>query len=40
MISRIESLYIVTREDGRWGIQMRSSFDGVISAPGDRTNSR
>jgi len=40
VIARIESLYIVTREDGRWGIKMRSSFDGVISAPGDRTNSR
>ena len=40
VISKIESLYIVTREDGRWGIKMRSSFDGVISAPGDRTNSR
>lgn len=30
-----DSLYILTKEGGRWGIKMRSSFDQVISAPGD-----
>lgn len=35
-----ESLYIVTKEEGRWGIKMRSSFDRVIAAPGDRTMSK
>jgi hypothetical protein len=40
VIARIESLYIVTKENGRWGIKMRSSFDRVIAAPGDRTNSK
>jgi len=40
VIARLESLYIVTKEDSRWGIKMRSSFDRVIAGPGDRTNSR
>jgi len=26
VIGSFESLYIVTREDGRWGVKMRSSF--------------
>jgi len=40
VIASIESLYIVTKEAGRWGIKMRSSFDTVIAAPGDKSNSR
>ena len=36
----LDSLYIVTKEYGRWGIKMRSSFDTVIAAPGDQTDSR
>jgi hypothetical protein len=40
VIASIESLYIVTKEGGRWGIKMRSSFDRAIAAPGDRRNSR
>jgi hypothetical protein len=32
VIASIESLYIVTKEAGRWGIKMRSSFDSVIAA--------
>ena len=36
---RLDSLYIVTKEYGRWGIKMRSSFDMVIAAPGDKTKS-
>jgi len=26
VISSVESLYILTKEDGRWGVKMRSSF--------------
>jgi len=26
VISSFESLYILTKEDGRWGVKMRSSF--------------
>ena len=26
VLSTFESLYILTREDGRWGVKMRSSF--------------
>ena len=40
VIARLDSLYIVTKENGRWGIKMRSSFDVVIAAPGDKTNTR
>ncbi len=40
VITSLESLYIVTKENGRWGIKMRSSFDVVIAAPGDKTNTR
>jgi hypothetical protein len=40
VIASIEALYIVTKEDGRWGIKMRSSFDHIIAAPGDRRNSQ
>ena len=40
VITSIESLYIVVKESGRWGIKMRSSFDRVIAAPGDRRNTR
>jgi hypothetical protein len=36
VIASIESLYILTKEAGRWGIKLRSSFDRVIAAPGDR----
>jgi NTF2-like protein (DUF6841) len=32
-IASIEALYTVTKEAGRWGIKMRSSFDRVIAAP-------
>ena len=28
VIATYESLYIVTLEDGRWGVKMRSSFAG------------
>ena len=38
VIVRVESLYIVTKEDGQWGIKMRSSFDRVIATPGHRKN--
>ena len=31
VIVRFDALYILTKEDGRWGIKMRSSF-----APGDK----
>ena len=34
VIVQQQSLYIVTKENGRWGIKMRSSFDTVIAAPG------
>ena len=30
VIGSFESLYIVTKEDGRWGIKMRSSFEMLI----------
>jgi hypothetical protein len=40
VMARLDSLYIVTKENGRWGIKMRSSFDTVIAAPGDHRNSR
>ena len=30
VIGSFESLYIVTKEDGRWGIKMRSSFETII----------
>jgi hypothetical protein len=40
VITSLDSLYIVTKENGRWGIKMRSSFDTVIAAPGDKGNSR
>ena len=29
-LGRFESLYIVTKEEGRWGIKMRSSFETLI----------
>jgi hypothetical protein len=35
VMARFDSLYIVTKEKGRWGIKMRSSFDAVIATPGD-----
>ena len=38
VLARVDSLYIVTKEGGRWGIKMRSSFDQVIAAPGDSTS--
>jgi hypothetical protein len=40
VLARLDSLYIVTKENGRWGIKMRSSFDTVIAAPGDATKIR
>jgi hypothetical protein len=40
VLARLDSLYIVTKENGRWGIKMRSSFDTVIAAPDDQRNSR
>ena len=30
VIGSFESLYIVTKEGGRWGIKMRSSFETII----------
>jgi hypothetical protein len=30
VLGRFNSLYIVTKEDGRWGIKMRSSFETLI----------
>ena len=30
VIARFESLYILTKENGRWGIKMRSSLDTVL----------
>ena len=30
VIARFESLYILTKENGRWGIKMRSSLDSVL----------
>lgn len=35
VLAKVDSLYIVTKEGGRWGIKMRSSFDQVIAALGD-----
>jgi len=29
-LGRFNSLYIVTKKDGRWGIKMRSSFETLI----------
>ena len=40
VMAKVDSLYILTKENGRWGIKMRSSFDTVIAAPGDKGNSR
>ena len=37
VLAKLDSLYILTKENGRWGIKMRSSFDQVIAAPGDST---
>src|SRR5215470_2437030 len=39
VMAKVDSLYILTKENGRWGIKMRSSFDMVIAAPGDKTKS-
>lgn len=36
VIVRFDALYILTKEDGRWGITMRSSFDQIVAAPGDK----
>jgi hypothetical protein len=30
VLGRFDSLYIVTKENGRWGIKMRSSFETLI----------
>jgi hypothetical protein len=30
VLGRFESLYILTKEQGRWGIKMRSSFETLI----------
>jgi limonene-1,2-epoxide hydrolase len=38
VMATIESLYIVTKEGGHWGIKLRSSFDRVVAAPGDKRN--
>jgi hypothetical protein len=40
VIARFESLYIVTKDRGGWGIKMRSSFDRVIATSGDRRELR
>jgi hypothetical protein len=31
-IASFKSLYIVTRQDGHWGVQFRSSYAGVVQA--------
>ena len=35
VLAKVDAIYIVTKEGGRWGIKMRSSFDQIIATPGD-----
>ena len=40
VITKVDSLYVLTDEAGRWGIKMRSSLDTVIAAPGEKRDAR
>ena len=40
VIIKVDSLYILTKEAGRWGIRMRSSFDSIIGGPDEKPVAR